>query len=112
MVCNGSTNNTNFKAQAAWFIEVGKTHAGHETRYTSMSTVPEGDRLYRMCVNFKALSLMSSLGATTDFGGDLFLPGSPLMTWGPLSRVKEANDALHNQNSKSSPHWQRYREVF
>lgn len=65
-----------------------------------MSTIPDGDKLYRTCVNFKALSLMSSLGATTVFGGDLFLAGSPLMTWGPLSRVKEANDALQDQRKK------------
>jgi len=69
-------------------------------KHIILSTAPEGDKLYKTCVNFKALSLMSSLGATTDFGGDLFLAGSPLMTWGPLSRVKEANEALQNQNNQ------------
>jgi hypothetical protein len=56
--------------------------------------LPAGDRLYRTCVNLRALSLISSRGAITDLEGVPFPAGSPLTTWGPTSRVSDANDAL------------------
>ena len=62
-----------------------------------------GDRLWRMWVNFKALSLAFKTEAWQWKGWaslDL-LAGSPFTRFGPDSLVRDANDALPTQNPKN-----------